>query len=125
MQLTPEQLNQVRQAQASNENRAFVSFTPEQRRDWRETVDQELSSKSENVAHIQKLKAAAAQPGFFGDIRRAILLSGRPIGDLAAKIGVEPLTLSSFCAAEAELPATVLDRLVSTLGLRLMQEIPR
>lgn len=125
MQLNPEQQEQVRQAKANGEQRVVLESTPEQRSAWQKAVEQELSGKEENLAHYRKIKAAAEQPGIFGDIRRAILLSRRPIAELAATIGVEPNALSDFRAAEAELPAAVLDRLVAELGLRLMQEIPR
>lgn len=125
MQLTAARLEQVRQAQARGERRAFVDFTPEQHRAWREFVDRELSGKEENATHLRKIKAAAEQPGFLGDIRRTLLLSRRPIAELSSAIGVEPRMLSDFCAGDAELPAATLDRLITTLGLRLMQEIPR
>jgi hypothetical protein len=125
MQLNPEQQEQARQAKARGERRVFVSFTPEQRKDWRKMVDMDLASKDENIAHARKIKTAAEQPGFFGDIRRAILLSRPSINELALQIGVEPRVLSDFRAADGDIPATALDRLVEALGLRLMQEIPR
>jgi len=43
---------------------------------------------------------------------------------LAKQINVDPRLLSDFRAAQAELPAAALDRLLEALGLRLMQEIP-
>jgi DNA-binding MarR family transcriptional regulator len=125
MQLTPEQQEQVRQAKAGGERRVYVQLTPAQRKAYQEAVDLELAGKDENIAHCQKIKVAAEQPGFFGDVRRAILSSRPSIGDLAATIGVDPRLLSDFQASEAELPAAALDRLLETLGLRLMQEIPR
>jgi hypothetical protein len=125
MKLTPEQQEQVKQAKARGERRVTVQFTPEQRQAYRDAVEQELAGKDENIAHFRKIKAAAEQPGFFGDVRRAILLSRGSIGELAALIGVEPEVLSDFRAGEAELPAAALNRLLEALGLRLMQEIPR
>jgi hypothetical protein len=125
MQLTPEQQELVRQARGRGERRVFLQFTPEQRQAWRQVVDQEMAGKEENIAHFRKIKAAAEQPGFFGDVRRAILLSRPSINQLAADIGVEPSVLSDFQAGDAELPAAALDRLIDRLGLRLMQEIPR
>jgi hypothetical protein len=125
MQLTPEQKDLVRQAQESGELRMSIQFTPEQRNAYREAVEQEIAGKDENIAHFQKIAAAAERPGFFGDVRRAILQSRRPISDLATTIGVDWQILSEFRAGEAELPAAALDRLIESLGLRLMQEIPR
>ena len=97
----------------------------EQRNEWRAAVEEELACKDDNIAHIKKLTAAAEQPGFFGDVRRAIILSRRPVADLAKDIDIDLLQFSDFRAGEAELPAAVLDRLLESLGLRLMQEIPR
>jgi hypothetical protein len=125
MQLTPEQQDQVRQARAQGEVRAVVEFSAEQNNAWQQAVKQELGGKQENIAHFRKIKAVAEQSGFFGDIRRAILLSRRPIKELATTVGVEPRVLSDFRAADAELSPAELDRLVAALGLRLMQEIPR
>jgi hypothetical protein len=125
MHLTPQQQEQVRQARAGDERRVTLGFTAEQKKVWQEAVEQELADKDANIARFHKIKAAAEQPGFFGDVRRAILVSRRPPGELATAIGVDPKFLSDFRAGEVELPSAVLDRLVETLGLRLMQEIPR
>jgi len=125
MRLTSDQQEQLRQAKAGGDQRMALAFTANQKSEWQAAVAQELAGKEENVAHFRKIKAAAELPGFLGDIRRAILLSRRSMDELAAAIGVEPRLLSDFRAAEAELPAAALDRLMETLGLRLMQEIPR
>ena len=125
MQLTPEQKEQMRQAKARGERRVYMEFTPEQRREYQELVALEMAGNEANIARARKIKAAAEQPGFFGDIRRAILLSRPSIPDLATAIGVDRQILSDFHAGEAELPAAALDRLLERLGLRLMQEIPR
>ena len=125
MQLTPEQLEQVRQAKERGDRRVSLSYTQEQSKAWRDALQQELANQQENVAQFHKINSAAEQPGFLGDIRRAILLSRRPVGDLAAAMGVDPQLLSDFRAGEAELPGSALNRLITSLGLRLMQEIPR
>jgi hypothetical protein len=125
MQLTRQQQQQIRQAKERGEHRVTVQFTTEQHRAWKEAVEQELAGKEENIAHIQQIVAAAEQPGFFGDLRRAILLSRRPVAELSAAIGLDPQRLSDFRTGKEELPAAALNRLIETLGLRLMQEIPR
>jgi hypothetical protein len=122
MELTPDQQNQVRQAKERGEPRVTVQFTGAQRKSYREAVEQELASRGENAARIRQIVLAAEQPGFFGDVRRAILASRRPIDELAAAIGVDARVLSDFRAGNEELPAGALDRLLETLGLRLMQE---
>jgi DNA-binding MarR family transcriptional regulator len=125
MQLTPEQKEKIREAKARGERRIYTELTPEQKREYREAVALEMAGKEANIAHCRKINLAAEQPGFLGDIRRAILLSRPSIPDLANAIGVDRRVLSDFQAGEAELPAAALDRLLETLGLRLMQEIPR
>ena len=125
MQLTPEQQEQLQQAKAAGEKRVHLHLTAEQRNAWRMEVEEEQASKQENLAQLGRITSAAEQPGFFGDVRRAILLSRRPMAELADEIGVDLLLFSDFRAGQADLPAAALDRLIETLGLRLMQEIPR
>jgi hypothetical protein len=125
MELASEQRKQMQEAKAAGERRVTLRFTKQQRDAWEAAVQEELAGKDENLAHFHKIKAAAERPGFFGDVRRAIALSQRPADELANEIGVEPRLLSDFRAGDAELPAAALDRLLETLGLRLMQEIAR
>lgn len=125
MQLTPEQQEDVLRAKARSERRVTIRFTPGQKQAWQHAVEQELAAKGENIARFHKLKAAAEQPGFLGDVRRAIAQSRHPSIELSAAIGVDSNMFSDFRAGEAELPFASLDRLVEVLGLRLMQEIPR
>ena len=63
-------------------------------------------------------------PGFFGDVRRAMTFSRRPLRELASELGIDERVLADFRTADADLPAAALARLVEILGLRLMQEIP-
>lgn len=123
MSLTPEQQEQVRQAKAAGDKRVTVRDTPQQQSQWQAAVEQELAGKEENIAHFRKIKAAADLPGFFGDVRRAIAQSRRRPSELANEIGVDERQFSDFRAGEADLPSTALDRLIETLGLRLMREI--
>jgi hypothetical protein len=125
MQLTPEQQMQLNQAKAAGEKRVTLTMTPQQKAEWRDAVERESAAREENIAHLRKIKASAAQEGFLGDLRRAMARSRRPLEELAAEIGIESRLLSDFLAGEAELPAAALDRLIGLLGLRLMQEIPR
>ncbi len=125
MQLTPEQQSLVARARAAGEKRVNLTKTPEQKAEWRAEVQQELAGREENIEHFRKIKAAAEQEGFLGDLRRVISRSRRPLQELAAEIGVDPRQLSDFRAGDVDLPAAALDRLIGALGLRLMQEIPR
>ncbi len=125
MPLTPEQQDEVRKARAAGDKRVTIGFTTQQKDQWEAAVRKELAGKEENIAHLREIQAAAEQPGFFSDLRRAIVASRRPLDELSARIGVDQRLLSDFRAGNAELPAAALERLVDTLGLRLMQEIPR
>lgn len=125
MQLTPEQQEQSRQAKAAAEKRVTLRFVTQQQQEWQTIVEQELAGTAENIVHFRKIKAAAEQRGFLGDVRRAISLSRWPIQELANEIGINAHLLSDFRAGDADLPSAALDRLIEVLGLRLMQEIPR
>ncbi len=125
MPLTPEQQDEVRKARAAGDKRVTIGFTTQQKDAWEAAVREELADKEENIVHLRKIQAAAQQSGFFSDLRRAIVASRRRMDELSATIGVDQRLLSDFRAGNAELPAAALERLVDTLGLRLMQEIPR
>ena len=125
MQLTPEQQSELSRAKAAGQKRVRLSMTSLQKEEWAAAAQRELEAQEENVERFRKIKAAAQQEGFLGDLRRAISGSRRPIHELAAEIGLEAQALSDFRAGEAELSAAALDRLIAALGLRLMQEIPR
>lgn len=125
MELTPEQQQQIQQAKATGETRVNVDFTDQQKADWHRAAREEQDARDATIGQMEKIREAAQQPGFFGDVRRAISSSRRPVSALAAMIGVEPSSLSDFRAAEAELPAKALEMLIAELGLRLMIEIPR
>ena len=123
--MTPEQQQIVDKARAAGEKRVTLRFTPEQKVEWQEALQQELDGRGETIAHIQKIKAVAEQPGFFGDVRRAIALSRRRIDELANVSGIDVRLLSDFRAGEADLPSAALDRLLDFLRLRVMLEIRR
>jgi hypothetical protein len=123
VQLTPQQKDEIRKAKAAGERRVTVTFTPEQKVEWQAAAEQELAAKEENILHFRKLKEAAAKPGLFGDIRRAIAASRLPADHLATQVGIDVRLLSDFRAGDAELPPEALERLLNVLRLRLMQEI--
>ncbi len=124
MNRTPEQLQELEAAIAAGKRRIVREFTPAQREAWRRAVEEEEANKEATIAHHRRIMAAAAEPGFLGDLRRAINASGHRVITLPKEIGVDGRLLDDFRAGEAELPADIIARLVDTLGLRLMQEIP-
>lgn len=62
---------------------------------------------------------AEQEPGFSGDLRRAITAACRPSHELAAAAGVDVQQFEEFRAGRATLPSDVIDRLVDVLELRL------
>jgi hypothetical protein len=68
----------------------------------------------EQQEQVRQAKAAGEKRGFFGDVRRAIALSRRPVRELAAQIGVDSTLLSDFRAGGAELPSAVKGELYAT-----------
>jgi hypothetical protein len=56
-----------------------LSFAPQQKAEWKAAVQQGLAGKEENLDRLRKIKAAAEQADFLGDLRRAIALSRRPV----------------------------------------------
>jgi hypothetical protein len=125
MRFSSDQISQIDAAKAAGQERISLVLTEAQKKEYQKAVEQEVASQGENASHFHRIKLAAEQPGFFGDIRRAMMVAHRPIDDLAREIGVTPQVLSSFRTGDVDLPAAALDLLVATLRLRLMQEIPR
>lgn len=125
MQLTPDQVDQMKSALAEGKRRVSISLTDVQRQLWRNEATAEDQGRDDTVARVSRIRAAAIRPGFFGDLRRAIAVARIPDARLASLISVDAQLLERFREGEAELPAAAIERLIATLGLRLMHEIPR
>jgi hypothetical protein len=125
MQLTPGQIDQIKVALAEGRRRASVSLTDAQRQLWQSEVAVEDRDRGDTVARVSRIRAAAIRPGFFGDLRRAIAMARIPDARLASLVGIDAQLLEQFREGQAELPGEAIERLIATLGLRLMHEIPR
>lgn len=125
MQLTPDQVDQMKSALAEGKRRVSVSMTDVQRQLWRNEAAAEDQDRDDTMARVSRIRAAAIRPGFFGDLRRAIAVARIPDTRLASLVGVDAQLLERFREGEAEIPADAIERLIATLGLRLMHEIPR
>lgn len=124
MQLTTEQRAELeRQRQANPTGRVRIELTPEQRAEYAQAVAEEEASIAANRGRFQKRRQAAQEPGFSGDLRRAINAARRPSHELAAQLGIDVRLLEDFRCGDATLPTDVVDRLVNVLHLRLMAEI--
>jgi DNA-binding MarR family transcriptional regulator len=123
IQLTPEQQEQVRLAKQAGERRVVVRTTPDQDAEIERAIAEEDGAMEENKVDARQRNAALREPGFAGDLRRAIARSRRPYSELAGLIGVTEEQIDAFCAGDGELPSAAVSRLVDVLGLRLMAEI--
>ena len=72
------------------------------------------------VARERRMREAAEENTFSGELRRAIHGGDRDLISLAKLVGTTPVHLSEFLAGDRTLRSDVLDRLVSALGARLV-----
>jgi hypothetical protein len=125
MQLTADQVDQIRSALAAGRRRISLMPTDVQRQLWRQEAAAEDACREDTVAHVWRIRAAATRTGVFGDLRRAIAMARIPDAHLAGLLDIELELLERFREGEADLPAAAIERLAATLNLRLMHEIPR
>lgn len=124
MQLTPEQRAEMDRERCENPTArgVHVKLTPEQRDEYLRIAAAEDAGREANIGAIRKRDLAAEEPGFSGDLRRAINAARRPSRELAAQLGIDVRLLEEFRAGEATLQSDAVDRLVHVLGLRLVAE---
>ena len=83
----------------------------------REQIAAELP---ELVARERRMREAAEENTFSGELRRAIHGGDRDLISLAELAGTSPVHVSEFLAGDRTLRSDVLDRLVPALGARLV-----
>jgi hypothetical protein len=121
MHLTDQQRAEIeRQRRENPGGRIMIDPTPEQDEEYRRMVEIEEAGREANIAFVKKRDAAADEPGFSGDLRRAIRSSRRDQRELASDLGIDVELLEAFRAGDAALPSDVIDRLVDLLGLKLV-----
>lgn len=86
---------------------------------YRQLRAQIKAEKTSIFARRDAQEQAEREPGFSGDLRRAITAARRPSHELAAELGIDVHLLEEFRTGEATLPSDVVNRLVEALGLRL------
>jgi hypothetical protein len=69
--------------------------------------------------------AAEQEPGFNGDLRRAIHTGGVPLEKLADAAQLHVFGLCDFLEGTAELTSSQIAAIVQLLGLQLVRTIPR
>jgi hypothetical protein len=121
MKFTPEQWAEVeRQRRENPGGRIMLEFTPEQEEEYRRMVEVEEAGREANIAYARKLLAALREPGFSGDLRRAIKASRSDYRELAQALEIDVQLLDAFRTGDALLPSDAIERLVAILGLKLV-----
>lgn len=123
MKLTIEQQASIARQRGEGRRSLVVEATTEQQGEYREVVARELAGKGANIEHSRKRRIASQEPGFSGDLRRAINATRKPAQDLAQELGLDPELIDQFCAGDVVLSSNDIDSLVEHLGLRLMKTL--
>jgi DNA-binding MarR family transcriptional regulator len=124
MKLTPEQRTDVERQRRENPRArgVRVALTPEQRAERLRHLADVEAGHADDVAYWRNIEAAAVEPGFSGDLRRAMLDSGQTSDELATQLGVDAELIDQFRTGQDVLPYDVVTRLVEALGFRLTAE---
>lgn len=98
--------------------------TPEQRERIETLAALVEAEKPDIIRRLHLCEAAEREPGFNGDLRRAIHAAGKPLEQLAAVAQVGVFQLCDFLEGTSELTSGQIQKLVSELGLQLVRPIP-
>jgi hypothetical protein len=104
-----------------DQSRAVKSVTAEHQARIAKAREQIAAELPELVARDARMREAAEENTFSGELRRAIHHGERDLIDLAQIVGVTPVQLSEFLTGERTLRSDVLDRLVAAVGAHLVQ----
>jgi len=95
-------------------------LTPEHLARVQQAREQIAAELPDLVARERRMREAAEEDTFSGELRRAIHGGDRDLISLAELAGTTPVHLSEFLAGDRTLRSDVLDRLVAVLGARLV-----
>ena len=87
-------------------------------------IEQEDAHREETIAQARRIIAAGDEPGFCGDLRRAIHTGSVPLEKLAAAAQIDAFALCDFLEGSAELTTGQVAAITKMLGLQLMRTIP-
>jgi len=87
-------------------------------------IAEEDQHQVQTIAQVERLMAASEEPGFSGDLRRAIHSSQMPLEQIAAAAKIEVFALCDFLEGTAELTSGQITAIVQLLNLQLMRPIP-
>ena len=83
-------------------------------------IAEEDAGQAENVARCRHLQVLLREDSLLGALRRAIDATELDYPDLAKNAGLEPEQLREFFWGDAHLSDAEVDRLASTLNLKLV-----
>jgi hypothetical protein len=101
-------------------NPSHRGLTPEHLADIQQAREHIVAELPDLVARERRMREAAEENTFSGELRRAIHAGDRDLVSLAELVGTTPIHLSEFLAGDRTLRSDGLDRLVSVLGARLV-----
>lgn len=90
-------------------------MTDEERRQWQQAFEEEERAIPENIARLERRRAATAEQTTSGELRRAIESCGLRMHDLADRAGVSAEIISDFMCGDAPLDFESLRRICVTL----------
>jgi len=123
MKPTADQWTEVeRQRRENPGGRIVIEPTPEQSEEYRRAVEVEEAGREANISYARRVLAAAREPGFSGDLRRAYGAARRMPDDVAREVGVDVEVLANFLAGDASLPSDAIEQLVAVLRLKLVPQ---
>lgn len=123
MDLTAEQRAEIdRQHREHPGGRVTIEFTPEQRAEWERLCDLAASEREQAADQLRRMDSACAEQSFRGELRRAIRAARRGSRPrlFDQELGLDPVQIDRFLAAEEDLPLEVVERLIGALELHLV-----
>ena len=115
MRLTNHKVNGVREAR-----RIHRELTPEEQARLQKERAQIAEELPQLIERGQRAKIAAEEETFSGELRRRIHKSGMPISHIAKQCNVDVMELDEFLTGDKTLSSEVINRLVETLGCKLV-----
>ncbi len=98
-------------------------LTDEERTAWRERVAAIEAERPKIEDDLRKMELAAKEPGFSGQLRRAIHGTNRRgvlLPQLMERANIEWDVLGPFLRRQAPLPSDAIDRLIEAMGVSLV-----
>jgi hypothetical protein len=100
------------------------TMTPEESARFERLIEISEAEKPDVIRRFRLLMAAGDEPGFNGDLRRAIHGGHVAMEKIAAAAGMEVFALCDFLEGTAELTSSQIAAIVEFLNLQLVRPIP-